>query len=60
MLMCYICYYEQVLEAWIERCPETSTWTNLVEALTEVGRRKDAQYVAEKRGIFPNHCFEYL
>ena len=40
----------QVVMAWINTCPETATWTNLVEALTEVGRRKTAQEVAEKRG----------
>ena len=40
----------QVVTAWINTCPETATWTNLVEALTEVGRRKTAQEVAEKRG----------
>jgi hypothetical protein len=41
----------EVVTAWINTCPETATWTNLVEALTEVGRRKTAQEVAEKRGI---------
>ena len=40
----------QVVTAWINTCPETATWTNLVEALTEMGRRKTAQEVAEKRG----------
>ena len=40
----------QVVTAWINTCPQTATWTNLVEALTEVGRRKTAQEVAEKRG----------
>ena len=41
---------EQVVTTWINTCPQTATWTNLVEALTEVGRRKTAQEVAEKRG----------
>ena len=40
-----------MVTAWINTCPETATWTNLVEALTEVGRRKTAQEVAEKRGM---------
>lgn len=40
----------QVVTAWINGCPEAATWTNLVEALTEVGRRKNAQEIAEKRG----------
>ena len=36
--------------AWINRRSETATWSNLVEALTEVGQRKIAQEIAETRG----------
>ena len=36
--------------AWINMCPESSTWSTLVEALTEVGHRKVAHEVAERRG----------
>ena len=40
----------QVVMAWINMCPESSTWSTLVEALTEVGHRKVAHEVAERRG----------
>ena len=39
-----------MVTAWIDACPEGATWPNLVEALTEMGRRKNAKQVAEKRG----------
>ena len=41
----------QVVMAWINTCPESSTWSTLVEALNEVGHRKTAQEVAERRGM---------
>ena len=51
-----------MLTAWINTCPETATWTNLVEALTEVGQRKTAQQVAETRGkvLQSREAGEYL
>jgi hypothetical protein len=44
-------YLTEVVMAWINACPESSTWSTLVEALNEVGHRKSAQEVAERRGI---------
>ena len=46
----------EVVITWINACPEKATWTTLVEALTEMGQRKTAQEVAEKRGLFTMHA----
>ena len=46
--LCFL--FVQVITAWINTCPEAATWKNLIEALTEMGQRKIAQEVAEKRG----------
>ena len=43
--------FMQVVMAWINACPESSTWSTLVEALNELGHRKTAQEVAERRGM---------
>ena len=41
----------EVVITWINACPKKATWTTPVEALTEMGRRKNAQKVAQKGGI---------
>ena len=40
----------QVVTTWIDSYPEDATWPNLVEALTEMGQRKNAKLIAERRG----------
>ena len=47
----------EVVITWINACPEKATWTTLVEALTEMGRRKNAQEVAERTGLLYFACY---
>jgi hypothetical protein len=42
----------EVVTAWINNCPETATWSTLVEALTEVGRRRLHRRWPRGEGLF--------